>query len=190
LARVSLDVGGTLISGTLSASGGGTTISVGANGRIVSTEPTTLNAAVFFGGDESLFDNAVEVEAGQTIGVLSNGGNDIFNSGRIAGASGVFLGLSGGTGDVLINSGIVTASRHDNAIRDTRFNNAVFAEGANTRIVNAAGGMLTAISSEGAGVRLGQGGNGSSISIDGTIMATTWFGVDFSGMGVGEAGRR
>ncbi len=112
--------------------------------------------------DGSRVDNAGEIVSEQAIAVISVGGNDVVNTGRIVGASGVYLGLFGGAGDILVNSGQITANRFDDVASDARLNNAVFAEGVNTRITNLAGGIITAVSSEGAGLRLGVGGRSST----------------------------
>ncbi len=139
--------------------------------------------------DGSRVDNAGEIVSEQAIAVISVGGNDVVNTGRIVGASGVYLGLFGGAGDILVNSGQITANRFDDVASDARLNNAVFAEGVNTRITNLAGGIITAVSSEGAGVRLGVGGGGSFVDNDGLIEATTWYCVDFTDLSATESAR-
>jgi Ca2+-binding RTX toxin-like protein len=100
----------------------------------------------------------------------------------------VFLGLTGSPGDVLVNAGRIAANAFDDALNNTRINNAVFTEGQNTRITNLAGGVITATSSEGNGVRLGAGSNGSTVTNHGMILSTAAAGVDLSGIGAGETG--
>ncbi len=184
-----LDIGGTLVSTSVSTFGSNNSINISAAGRYICVQANSGNSAILLNGGGSRLDNAGDITSERAIGVLSVGGNDVVNSGRIVAASGVFLGLSGVPGDTLLNTGEITANRFDDAGRDARFNNGVFAEGANTRIINLAGGVITAAGTEGAGVRLGAAANGSSISNDGVITATTWFGVDFSALGVTEFGR-
>ena len=186
--NLSLDIGGTLVSaGMLVLSGNTNSLSVASTGRFLSFEPTSTNAALFLSGNGSRLDNAGEIIAERAIAILSFGGNDVVNAGRIVGASGVFLGLIGAAGDTLVNSGQITANRY--AIGDARYNNAVFAEGLNTRITNLVGGIITANSTEGAGVRLGAGGDGSVVTNDGLIEATTWYCVDFTDLSATESAR-
>jgi RTX calcium-binding nonapeptide repeat (4 copies) len=187
---LAFDIGGTLVSRGLTASGAATNINIGEHGRFVSTEANSANAAVFlFNADGCTFQNSGELLEEQSIAILTIGGSMIVNSGRISGSSGVFLGLSGGGGDTLLNTGLITANSDDDDVRLTRYNNAVFAEGLHARITNGVGGVMSATGDEGAGVRLGLGANGSMVSNDGLITAATWFGVDFSDLGVAEFGR-
>jgi len=188
-ANLSLDIGGTLISTSLSSLSTNISITIGSNGRYTCLQAGSANAAVNLGGDTSRLDNAGDLVSARSIGVLSAGGNDVVNSGRIVAASGVFLGLAGQAGDTLVNMGQITANRYDDAARDARYNNGVFAEGAATRITNLADGVITASGAEGAGVRFGAGANGSSVINDGVITAATWYGVDFNAMGVAESAR-
>jgi serralysin len=85
----------------------------------------------------------------------------------------------------LTNGGTISANTVDDASLDVRFNNAVFSEGGNTRVVNLAGGILSAISSEGNGVRFGENNfndmDGSSLLNYGTIVSANSDGVHFQG---------
>lgn len=112
--------------------------------------------------------------------VLIDADTEVSNSGTISGASAVFLGLFGDTGGRLVNSGLIQSNDFDDAYQGTRYNNGVFVEGT-SQIVNLAGGTISAVSSEGAGVRFLSDGfssiGGSSLTNYGTITSLQDFGV-------------
>lgn len=125
--------------------------------------------------------------AQETIGILAGGSNNIVAvSGSIMAASAVFIGLNGSANDVLINSGQITSTNFDDAASSQRFNNAVFTEGSNTRITNLVTGVITSTTSQGSGVRVGAGGNGTVVTNAGTIAAVNSFGVDFANLLLAE----
>lgn len=164
------------------------TLATGAS--FLSFEPLAGNSGLFLNGANSLAQINGTLSAQESIGILTGGGGNTVNvTGSVSAASAVFLGLSGASGDILVNAGSITASAVDDASRNTRFNNAVFTEGANTRITNLAGGTLTATSSEGNGVRIGAGGTGSIVTNHGTITSINAAGIDFSGLGVSQTAR-
>ena len=120
----------------------------------------------------------------EAIGIVTDFGNNTVSvSGSIMAASVVLLGFFNSANDVLVNSGQITSNNFDDAGRDQRFNNAVFTEGANTRITNLATGVITSTTSQGSGVRVGAGGNGTVVTNAGTITAVNSFGVDFANLG-------
>lgn len=158
---------------------------VGAGASFLSFEPDYGNAALYMDGANSIAQINGTFNAQETIGILSGGGGNTVNvTGTISAASGVFLGLFGLADDILVNPGSITANAVDDAIGDTRYNNAVFTEGANTSITNLAGGEITATSSQGNGVRAGAGGDGSIVTNHGTITSINAAGLDFSGASV------
>jgi Ca2+-binding RTX toxin-like protein len=164
----------------------GSNILVGTNG-ILSSSSAVTNATVFLNAWTASLVNYGQITSASAIGTLSGGSNvTIQNFGVISGASGASIGLSGAVGNTLTNGGTISASSYDDSMRDTRYNNAVFSEGANTQIVNLAGGVLSAISSAGNGVRLGaESGNnnmdGSSVINHGQIVSAQSDGVRFAG---------
>jgi hypothetical protein len=162
---------------------------VGVGGTFASYQPSALSAGLFVVGANSVVRIEGTVTAQEAVAILTTGGsNSVFVSGSVSGASAVFLGLTGSPGDVLVNAGRIASNAFDDALNNTRINNAVFTEGQNTRITNLAGGVITATSSEGNGVRLGAGSNGSTVTNHGMILSTAAAGVDLSGIGVGETG--
>ena len=162
-------------------------ITIAAGGSFVSSETLSANGAVYLSGNLATFTNAGTFVAPTSIGLISNGGNEIANTGSILGASPVFLGLFGGGPDTFVNSGSVVANSYDDAARTERFNNGVFTEGGNTLISNLAGGIITAVSSEGAGVRLGEDAGGSVVSNYGTIESLQDFGVNLGTVSSGQS---
>lgn len=153
------------------------TLAAGAS--FLSFDPLYGNTGLFLNGANSIAQIDGTFSAPETIGILSAGrGNTLNVTGSISAASGVFLGPT--SSGILVNAGSITASAVDDASRKTRFNNAVFTEGGNTRIINLAGGKMTATSSEGNGVRVGARGDGSVVTNHGTITSVNSAGVDFT----------
>lgn len=62
------------------------------------------------------------------------------------------MGLFGGAGDRPVNNGTISATSFEDVNHNQCYNNGVFSEGDNTSIYNGANGVISAISSEGAGV--------------------------------------
>lgn len=163
--------------------GGDSELTIGKQGRVstVSTDPG--NAAIYLESGTSTVTNLGRIVGETTIGILTFGGaNEVGNHGLVKGASGIFIGLAGSTGDSFENSGRVSANSFDDLTYGYRFNNGVFSEGADTLIVNQKKGVISAISSEGAGVAIASSGNGSEVVNEGTITSRLWYGVDFFNM--------
>lgn len=190
-ATLNLNVLGTLSSQSfLGFSGIDANIHVGPGGAVIINEPSSGNGGFFLVGDNQHVFNEGAIYAPQTMAFLTQGLTEVINHGSISGSGGMFMGLFGATGDRFINSGTVLANSHDDAGRDTRYNNAVFTEGGSTLISNLAGGEITAVSSEGAGVRLyGTAGN-SLVENYGTIQSLQDWGVNFSTIENGQAAAR
>ncbi len=172
----------------LTLSGDDVSVRIMATGSLTSYETGGGNAGVYLGGSDGNLINDGHLSSAQSIGVLSFGGNQIINRGTIDAASGVFIGLFGGAGDILINSGQISANSFSDTTRDARFNNGVIAEGADSVIVNLAGGIISATGSEGAGVRLHETANGSTVENHGEIVSLNYYGVSFGGLSAGNAG--
>ena len=170
---------------TLNANSGFT---IGLGGTMVSQQSNPGNAALFLIGGSSQATIDGTLLATEAIGILSaTGGNTVTVTGSVTGGSGgVWLGLSGGLGDVLVNSGTILCGTYLDGTLINSYNNAVYSQGPNTRITNLAGGEIIGTSSEGAGVRLGAGAGGSVVHNEGTITASVWYGVDFTELGAAE----
>lgn len=95
--------------------------------------------------------------------------------------------MGGAAGDVLVNSGSILARSVGDDVNDARSNNGVYIEGTNTRVVNLAGGEITATSSEGNGVRIAAGGVSSSVTNDGTITSAESYGVHIDAVASGQS---
>ena len=164
---------------------------VTSTGSFVSVNPSSGSAAI----DLAQANGSIQIDgtltAQDSIGILAAGvGSRVTITGSVSGGSaGVFMGLFGSPDNQLVNSGTISAGSVGDMANDTRFNNGVLAEGFNNQITNLAGGTITATSSQGAGVRLAAGGDGTVVSNAGTITALTWYGVDFDTMGVSETAR-
>ena len=180
-------VDGTVAGGprAINLSGGDNRVAVSADGVVRGNDTFFDGIGVFFGRLDA--DNQL-VNEGQIVGNGADGvlahQVDITNTGTISGRdNGVFVGLFGGTGSTVLNSGTITGGADDNS---QRLNSGVFSEGDDTVIVNAAGGVISSIADMGAGVRIGDGisgsGDGSSVENHGLITATFGIGVDFSEM--------
>lgn len=188
---IQLTILGTLSSASILTFGGiESIISIGAGGTFFSAEPTAGNAGIFLSSSGNIGNTLINdgsLIAPSTIGVLSEGGGSIINNGSISAASGVFIGLFGADGDSLINTGNISANANDDSNRNIRYNNGVYTEGGNTFISNGAGGEISAISSEGAGVRFGQAAGGSRLFNAGTITSALDFGVSLASVNALEA---
>lgn len=96
------------------------------------------------------------------------------------------MGVGGTAGQTLINSGAILASNVDDAIRDQRFNNAVYSDSGTTRILNLEAGVLAATSTEGDGIRLQGLVDGGVVINNGLVSSMRSFGVDFGGIGLDQ----
>ncbi len=186
----SLRVDGTVMSSdsTVYLTGGNNDVSVGAEGRVISMNSPGTSTNVSLNGGNTRLSNQGEISGPSTTGVgLFDGDNEVLNDGLISGSSGLFMGAFGGSGDRLVNNGTISANSYDDANQNYRTNNGVYSEGDNTSIYNGANGVISAISSEGAGVAVSDangsgGGDGSSVKNFGEITSVQWYGVDFFNM--------
>ena len=191
LADIEVTILGTLVGPAMLTLNPDSGFTIGLGGTMVSQEAFSGNAGLYLLGGTSQVNIDGTLLATETVGILAGlGGNVITVTGSVTGGSnGVWLGLGGGTGNVLVNSGTIRCGTYADVTRDTLFNNGVVAQSANTRITNLAGGEIIATSSEGAGVRLVTGSTGSVVWNEGTISASVWYGVDFTLLGAIESGR-
>jgi len=163
--------------------GAGSEVNIGLQGTVSTVSTSSGNAVVFVAGGNSAVTNFGRIVGETTIGILAAGGeNEVVNQGLVKGASGVFLNLGGAAGDSFENFGRVSANVFDDANVLLRYNNGVFSEGPDTDIVNHKKGVISAISSEGAGVAIASAGNGSEVVNEGKITSELWYGVDFFNM--------
>ncbi|UVC09289.1 hypothetical protein IHQ71_01265 [Rhizobium sp. TH2] len=167
--------------------GGSNEVYIGRSAVIRSTISGATDTNVLVMGGNNTVTNHGAITSPSTVGLILNGGNnEVLNTGGIEGSSGVFLGVFGVPGDRFVNEGMISANDYDDANQDFRFNNGVYVEGDDSVIVNRAGGKISAISSEGAGVAIGvyatTGGDGSHVENQGTIQSRQWYGVDFANM--------
>jgi len=172
----------------VSFSGNNASLHITATGSLTSFEQSNGNTAIHMSGTGSTLNNEGSINSSQSIGILSSGGNQIINRGTVDAGSAVFLGLFGASGDALVNSGHISANNSDDDISSIRYNNGVYSEGANTRIVNLSGGVITAVGTEAAGVRLGGGANGSTVENHGEIVSLNHYGVSFSNLNGSNTG--
>lgn len=160
------------------------TLTILEGGSFTSLETNSGNSGIYFGDLGGTLNNAGTISATQAVAVLNFGAASIFNSGLIEGSSGVYI--SGNDGGAVTNSGVITANSSVDVSSATFLNNAVYANVSAT-ITNLAGGVMQAVSSEGAAVRLGDFGHGSDVTNHGDILSVQWYGVDFSGLFSGAA---
>lgn len=170
--------------------GEGNTVRIDTKGLVRTYNQEAGASAILIADGDASITNAGRIVANGAIGVTVSGdGNTIENTGSIKGASGVVLGHVGSAGDKLVNTGTIAAGVFDDFTQNGRRNNGVYAEGDDTVIVNKKGGVISAVSSEGAGVAIGgnfvaanHGGDGSRVDNRGTITSKEWYGVDFFNM--------
>lgn len=168
-------------------SGDNATITIGSTGVFYCSQPNYGNSGLFLASVGCALSNSGTISAPAAIAVLSEGGSTIRNFGLIEAASGVFMNLFSTSGDSLVNAGTIAANMASDATNDERYNNAVFAEGSNARIINLEGGLISAISSDGAGVRLSSVAGGSVVRNFGEIDSARDCGVNLELVSAGQA---
>lgn len=182
-ADVEVTVLGTLFSATQVNLTAGSSFTIATGGNFTSYNQSNSNSAVFMLDGTGIVTIDGSLLAQESIGILVAGSNNLVTvSGSVQAASGVYLGLSGSSNDALVNSGRITSSSYGDVGASVEFNNGVYATGANARITNLATGVITATSSEGAGVRVVTGGSGTIVNNAGMIVSQQAWGVDFSGL--------
>ncbi len=183
----SIEILGTVASAFILATpaiGDGTLIHIGEGGRFLGFDPLSGNGGLYLENTDSLVNDG-EITALTSNAVLVSGAASIVNTGHIAGATGVFMGLSE-AGGTLVNSGTITANAYFDAYQGSRFNSAVQIDGNAAHVTNLAGGVLAAISSEGDGVHAGNGAGGTVVENHGTISSLLSFGIDFAEQSFGN----
>ncbi|MBM1912139.1 hypothetical protein JQW79_20925, partial [Sulfitobacter pseudonitzschiae] len=154
-------------------------ITIAKTGSVTDFNQDSLQATFQIAGADSTITNHGSIVSPKTIALFSSGGSStITNTGTIEGSSGVFISYSS-AGDTFYNSGTVQANNYEDELRDSRLNNGVVALRSDSTIVNYEGGVISATSSEGAGIKLMQSANGSIVLNHGNVHSTQAWGVDF-----------
>ncbi len=157
-------------------------ITIMKTGSVTNFDKASQQATFQIAGANSSITNHGSIIAQKAIGLFSSGGTStITNTGTIEASSGVFMSYSG-AGDTFYNSGTVQANNYEDDLRDSRHNNGVVALRSDSTIVNYEGGVISATSSEGAGIKLVQSANGSIVLNHGNVQSTQAWGVDFGEM--------
>jgi Ca2+-binding RTX toxin-like protein len=182
----SLFIDGDVIAQTLAISltGGNDVVVVGETATVVGFESGTSNfGGISFSGGGSELTNLGTIVATNGHGVILTGGdNDVINSGSIqAGNVAVYVGLFGGVGDSVINTGIISGGSTSVAINGGT-GHAIFIDGNDATIVNS--GSILAVHSAGGGIGIGRGsrGDGAEIRNSGDIVSADWYGIDAEGL--------
>jgi Ca2+-binding RTX toxin-like protein len=182
----SLFIDGDVIAQTLAISltGGNDVVVVGETATVVGFESATSNfGGISFSGGGSELTNLGTIVATNGHGVILTGGdNDVINSGSIqAGNVAVYVGLFGGVGDSVINTGIISGGSTSVAINGGT-GHAIFIDGNDATIVNS--GSILAVHSAGGGIGIGRGsrGDGAEIRNSGDIVSADWYGIDAEGL--------
>ncbi|ODM47407.1 hypothetical protein A9320_22940 [Ruegeria sp. PBVC088] len=183
LENLSVTIAGQAITaaGVTNQTGDGFSLTITETGSLVSFQNSAnLTVLGFNGGvgaEQTLVNHGlISIEKGTAI--VSSGGTTVTNTGQISAASPIFFFT--GSGDVLVNSGTIAANSYDDAVHNERFNNAVIVENVNSRVTNLAGGVLSAVGTEAAGLRLDGSADGTLIINAGEISSANWWGVDIS----------
>ena len=156
---------------------------IGAAGS-VSSYVAAYGSAVYVDGDNNTIVNRGSIISTGT-GVSSFGdGVLIENSGEIYGRrNGVRIALFDSEDGVLINTGLISAGRHNfSDVANTGTFHGVTVEGVNTIVVNH--GTIIAVDAAGAGINIGydffRGGSGTRVENTGTITSALFWGIDMS----------
>lgn len=181
---LAISVYGTLFTSTeLIFTGNGATVTIGSTGRFLSYDPVGDHAGLRFAptatGVQVL--NAGMIEAMQSAGI-AGGAIQVTNSGTIAAALPVWLGLNGASGASLINSGTIAANSGNNGLGAVfNYNSAVIIEGYSARVENLFGGRIIASGQAwgGSGIFLHGAAGGTVVVNHGEIAAQWGYGVEF-----------
>tara|TARA_R110000868_G_scaffold18172_57_gene79764 strand:+ start:20060 stop:21529 length:1470 start_codon:yes stop_codon:yes gene_type:complete len=160
-------------------SGDRVNLTITATGSVTNFDMDSTQATFQITGADSSITNHGSIIAQKAIGLFSSGGTStITNTGNIEASSGVFISYAG-VGDTFYNSGTVQANNYDDDLRDSRHNNGVVALRSDSTIVNYEGGVISAMSSEGAGIKVMQSANNSIVLNHGDVHSVQAWGVDF-----------
>ncbi|MBW4982972.1 hypothetical protein KZZ07_10505 [Mameliella sp. CS4] len=167
--------------GITTQTGDGFSLTITETGSLISFADSPSITVLYFNGgtgaEQTLVNHGlISIEKGTAI--VSSGGTTVTNTGQISAASPIFF--FNGSGDYLVNSGTIAANAYDDANQDDRFNNAVIVENTDSRVTNLAGGVLSAVGTEAAGLRVAGSADGTVIINAGEITSANGWGVDIS----------
>ena len=185
--NVNLHLFGTVASvSTINFSGNNALIHIYEGGSITSLVQSYSGIGIDLWSGGNLI-NEGSISTDRATAIVMRAGTSVTNAGSITGVNGAFVGLNG-LGDVhFVNSGTVSATAYDDAFQGARYNNGLVVEGLNAHVINTATGLITAISSEGAGIYVSDLAGGSSIRNYGEIHSLQSVGVDLRGLGIGQS---
>ncbi len=167
-------------SGFSRLSGDNGSLTITETGSIVQFGDNDNAPAIWFsGGSRSTGEvtNHGQVLSPKAPGIFSWGDTIITNTGTISSQAPITFFGGGSGGDVLINSGTITANDHNDAAANELFNNGVFVYTNGSRITNLAGGVISAVGATGAGINTHYVVTGASITNAGEITSENWWGV-------------
>ncbi len=183
LSSLSVTLAGQAITaaGITTQTGDGFSLTITETGSLISFADSPGTTVLYFNGGtgagQTLVNHGlISIEKGAAI--VSSGGTTVTNTGQISAASPIFF--FGGSADYLVNSGTIAANAYDDTNQGDRFNNAVIVENTDSRVTNLAGGVLSAVGTEAAGLRVAGSADGTVIINAGEITSANGWGVDIS----------
>lgn len=206
-----LHIDGTVISGDSSSIllfgySSGSTVSIGETGVVRSAANAEDGVFTDFANIQLVssgqLHNDGQIVSPRAIGVLmSDGPNQLTNTGTIIGATGVYMGSDtvgefgwGASSDTLINSGFISGTTQVFSSATNSARHGVYSLGNNTHITNEASGVIAGVGSTGTGITIGSGtsfggGSGSVVVNHGSITSAAFWAVDFFPMRGGHTAR-
>ncbi|MBP9182190.1 MAG: calcium-binding protein [Fuscovulum sp.] len=185
-ADVNLHVYGMIASlSSLTFAGANASIHIYEGGSVTSLVQTSSGIGIDLWAGGNLI-NEGTITGDRTSALVMRASTSVTNLGTITGVNGAFVGLNGQSNVYFVNAGTVAATDYDDAIQGARYNNGLVVEGVNARVINSETGVITAISTEGAGIYVSDLAGGSLIRNLGTIQSLQSIGVDLQGLGAGE----
>lgn len=157
----------------MAASGGAQSLYVGRDAALTSSQTASGNVTVYASSGSKTVVNAGTIAGPAKIGVMMYGDdNTITNTGRIEAQSAVLLGYSHGLRATLFNSGVISANTFPGSSGDF-LHAALYLDGADARITNAAGGIIETLAADGAALRLTSFANNSVVVNHGSMIAVS-----------------
>lgn len=174
----------TILGNAFAAEGGITmfgfnsTVTIGSSGSLTTFDTFAGDAAIVLQNGASTVVNEGLISASKVTGVAIGPDSTLVNSGTIAAATGVRLGIDDFDVGSMTNSGSISAnfSNDTGVISDLSHGVTVVGK---YDIYNLEGGSISAVGSHGAGVYVAQDGSGT-INNYGEITSADWYGVDVS----------
>ncbi|MGL6209093.1 MAG: calcium-binding protein, partial [Paracoccaceae bacterium] len=178
---IQLVIGGSVASNAgATSTGAGVHVTLLSGGSLISLAQFATTTPLSFTGLDATVTNDGTISAVRGIGIAMVNGT-IHNSGLIDAASGIVFGTGGTSGRALINSGRIQANDFDNANQTGNFNSGVSVQSGFTQIQNLAGGVISTLAANEAGVKVVGVGTSVVINNQGEISAIRGFGIDLAG---------